>query len=274
MSIADIWPLGLLFLFPGKKSDLPSVDDDDDDDPNIPRPTPRPRPRPRPDAPDPGDPTEPTGPAIDWPKFVDDNSNANYPTDGKLYQVKAGDQFLGNSAAGGIAHRAIAQRAFIHLTANGWDNPAALEEASKLATEHRLKYFYQIQADAWNDNLYGTYGYGRNAMPSPSTGRAIRLLPMNPPNLGLIRQGKQPGRSVLLQKPSHAKQGTGKKAPGAPGGSLEFLWLPAIDPARLVSGDLVILDKRPEVLDQLGIRYFTKGPERALDVPPDAGGWG
>lgn len=212
MSVIDYGWLLLLLLGGGKKSDGPTPDPDPNKPLFIPGVIidPYSPPQPPPDTPD---------PAIK--DVVDD-----YPTAGKLYQIGKGDLFLGTH---GIAFKAIAQEAYKLATADGHNHDAALAYAKEVANASaRSTYLQAIQCEPWNDQLYGTFGYGEQAVPAPS-GRAIRLYPQHAPNLAQLQAGLPPVRSIRLRTPNDKRKGNGTAAPGAPSGHYELLWLPPID---------------------------------------------
>lgn len=185
----------------------------------------------------------------DWPAVY----KPNYPTPGAFYTVVPGDTFLGK----GIAFKALATAMYEGAREAGESHEQAIVLASSFANDEqrRIAYMRAIEGDAWNDHLYGTYGYGPSAMPNPVTKRAIRLLPQNADNAERLSLGLPPIRSVKLSTPNNAKQGTGTKAPGAPGGFYETLYLPAINAAHAYqTGQLLVSsDSMPAWVRDLGI---------------------
>lgn len=272
--MGEIFAIAAILLIlsggPEDAGDPPADDDDDDDDkpkeepgtfvpgvvlPGINDPTPDPKPADVvPGFNLPGGPVGPGGeeppkPGNDLPSVLDD-----YPTVSKLYQVVKGDTGALSSQSGGIAHRGVAQFAYSLAIKGGASASEASAYASAEAKKHRTAYWLAIEADYFNDRLYGTFGYGKNAMASPITKRAIRLLPQNADNVARIAQNAGPIRSVLLSTPGNAKQGTGIAAPGAPTGHYELLWLPPIHEAAFLSGSLVVdTSGPPQWLRNLGV---------------------
>lgn len=212
------------------------------------------------------EPTRPTTPGrIDPPPKVPPDLPSildPYPTSGGAYQIVQGDMLLGNTQQGGIAHRAIAQDVFLLGQQRGMTNQAALQLASTIAAKARARYVSEIQGDWFNDRQYGTYGYGPNAMPSSITGRALRLLPIHADNRARMINGEQPIRSIKLSTPNNKGQGTGTKAPGAPGGNLELIVLPPYDVAKLVDLDVLQVDRNwhPKWLRDLGWIDMSNAP--------------
>lgn len=234
----------LLLLFTGKKKPgmghLPGVIDP-------------PKPQPDPIAPIPA---EPGGPEID--KWTD-----IYPTDGRFYQVKVGDTLLGTSAKRSITKRAVSQKAYLVAKQHGLSDAEALQYATERSgADNRLTYFHAIQCDRWNDELYGTFGYGPQAVPSQH-GRAIRMLPQHQKNSARLRSLDAPVRSILLRSTNDRGKGNGFAAPGAPRGHLEFLWLPEIDGDHLwTTGQVrVFSGGPPPFVQQLGIVDASGAPD-------------
>lgn len=231
---------------PNNFPDLPTVDDPVEPTPTVFIPG----------VPEPPHPQPPPPPNAPWPTIY----NPQYPTPGSFYTIVSGDTFLGK----GIAFKALASAMYAAAKARGDSHEQALQRASTFANneQHRVAYVRAIEGDATNDHLYGTYGYGPQALPNPTTKRAIRLLPQNADNAERIANGLAPIRSVKLSTPNNAKQGTGTKAPGAPGGHFETLWLPPINGDYAYdTGSLVVnTEGPPQWVRALGVDDRSSAP--------------
>ncbi len=242
----------LMLLFGGKKKP-PEID------PKIYIPAvPAPQ---KPDEP----PKDPDPPKPD-PKAIADLIRDDWPKDGRIFKVSSGYQFLGKppGTSKPIVYRAIADKAYRVAKEHGRSNDAALAYAKQIAGvgSNRLAYFHAIQCDAWNDQLYGTFGYGPKAMPSQH-GRAIRLLPQHADNVARMLQGQAPIRSILLRTPNDAGKGNGIAAGGAPKGHFEALWLPEIDGEHMwLTGQIrVFTAGPPKLIDDLGMEDASGAPK-------------
>ena len=253
--------LAALFLLSGKKASTPPSGIIEVPPPNLPPNNPNGPGGEEPDGPyvfvpgvpepqQPQQPQQPDQPPPDapWPAIF----RPDYPTAGRFYKVVSGDTFLGKS----IAFKVLAGVMYKAARAAGDSHEVALDKASAFANaQNRVAYTRAIEGDAWNDHNYGTFGYGPSAMPNPTTRRAIRLLPQNADNAARLAAGQRPIRSVLLSTPNNAGQGTGVKAPGAPGGHLEVLWLPDVDGAAAYATGQVVVDRSgpPAWVTSLGV---------------------
>ena len=188
--------------------DLPGVDPAP-----IPRPLdPEPKPEPKPDE----------GEFIE-PEPVDMGALSRQdPTPGFFYQVRKDDQFMGDH---GIVAQALYRAVLIAAQTKGWSPTKAQSRAAALSADAkaRVAYFNIIQCSPWNDALYGTWGYGKHAMPAPH-GRAIRLVAKHDRVYDRLADGQTPIRTLDFGAP--ADKGTGS-ATGA-GDSYELLWLPPL----------------------------------------------
>ncbi len=255
MGEAFLIALMLFALGGGDDDDVPPPGDDDPNKPgrDLPPPPGGDDPnKPGRDLPDVDDPDEPPPPPRATGELAD--IRVTYPEAGRVYQVVSGDTGALSAANNGIAHRAIATTMYREAMRRGLSHADALGIASSSAQSHRTKYWLAIEGDAWNDRLYGTFGYGPQAMPNPATKRAIRLLPQNADNVARLAAKQAPIRSILLSTPNNAKQGTGKAAPGAPSGHFELLWLPAINVQAMWDGQLVVdISGPPQWVRALGV---------------------
>jgi hypothetical protein len=157
------------------------------------------------------------------PKAVDMNALTRLdPTPGSFYQVREGDSFLGDQ---GIVAQALYRAVIVAAQAKGWSKAKAQSRAVALAADAkaRVAYLHVIQCSPWNDALYGTWGYGKHAMPAPH-GRAIRLVPKHDRVYDRLADGQSPIRTLDWGAP--ADKGTGS-ATGA-GDAYELLWLPPL----------------------------------------------
>lgn len=144
------------------------------------------------------------------------------PMAGRFYLVQRGDRFLGDD---GIIAMALYQAVLQAARSKGWSDAKAASRAQVLAADGkaRMAYLNIIQCSPWNDALYGTWGYGRYAVPS-AHGRAIRLVAHHDRIYDRLVDGQTPIRTLDLGRP--ADKGTGS-ATGA-GDSYELLWLPPL----------------------------------------------
>lgn len=280
--------LALLSLFSGKKDgDVPKPTTDRD--PFCP---PHPDGRPRkwdanagmcvdftPGTPEPQNPDD--DPIDVIPGYVVDDLDAitkDYPEPATFYQVIFGDKLLGTTNAapgspGSIVYRTLRRAGFLAAREfGGLADAEAHNFGAQIAGTPQLRTAYKnaLQCAQWNDRLYATYGYKDGvASPSPGSGRALRLLPNSAANRIRIRGGQAPLRSIKLRTPNNSGDGSGTKADGAPGGSLEFLWLPGLDLQHLwLTHQLrIVLEDPPAWVMALGIE------DRSNSGEP-ANGWG
>lgn len=201
----------------------------------------------KPDPPDPGQPPTPKGPGGFQPEAPDEPPPADlpdvndwtdpYPTPGRFYQVKQGDNLSS------IARKALLSAGYIAAKEIGeLDDAEAQSFAQKVASSgsRRIKYINIIQCSAWNDALYETYGFGDKAHESPN-GRALRLIPQHANNRARLAAGKAPIRNIALGSPADKGKGNRIGVDPAYRQGFEFLWMPAIDLDQLWAsdGDLV-----------------------------------
>lgn len=198
-------------------------------------------------------PETPDEPAPD-PKVPGEWIRDDWPKDGRIFQVTSGWQFLGTGAKR-VAFNAITDAAYRAAIEHGQTHAQALEFASDRGHtgSNRMAYFQAIQCDPFNDALYGTYGYGPQAMPA-SSGRAIRMLPQHADNRTRMLNGEQLIRSIRLRTPNDQGKGNGTAAGGAPSGHFEALWLPEIDREHLWTTGQIRVSKSgpPKVIKDLG----------------------
>lgn len=205
------------------------------------------------DSPDPGD-------FADWIR--------NFPTDGAFYQVKQGD-FPG-WATSGMQPKSVVQNMFgsaLMLAARefgGLNNAASLAWANaRRKSQAATNMLYNAMVcGAWNDMLYGTYGYcgpkgvaAKDCAPTARNhpgkhGRAIRFLKQHANNLARLEQGLAPARTVGLGSPANAGDAKSKaQGSASPGGKTSYplLWLPGLDRQRLWESDGQDIRFNPEL---------------------------
>ena len=144
------------------------------------------------------------------------------PLVGRFYQVLRADSFLGGD---GLIAQALYQATLRAALDKGWSNAKASTRAQVLASDGkaRLAYLNIIQCSPWNDALYGTWGYGKHALPS-AHGRAIRMIAQHDRVYDRLADGQAPIRTLDRGTPKDKGKGT---ATGA-GESYELLWLPPL----------------------------------------------
>jgi hypothetical protein len=150
------------------------------------------------------------------------------PSPGHFYQVRAGDEFLGDK---GIVARALFRATYEAALAVGDLEQVARSKAAAVASdnENRIAYLMAIQQCEWNAKLYATYGWGPAAW-ATACGLAIRLLPKHQAVYDRISRGLAPTRLMSLGTP--ADQGKGNRT--GSGDFYELLWLPALDGTALL----------------------------------------
>lgn len=245
--------LGLLLLGAGGAGGQPD-DDDDDDDGGTPGGQEPPIDPDEPELPgdvsvvitDPidwGDPVSPkfptgefpwvpwTGPGEEpWDPGQWEHPN-NYPTPGTFHQIEYGDIFGGTGSAHNLAWACLYEAAYAAAVEVGGElDDAARAFAKSIAGKaaNRARYRDLIQCSAWNDALYGTWGYSDKSTPGPH-GRAIRLLPHHPDNRAAIFSRQSPLRNIRMKKPADKGQGGGTAIDPEFREGFEYLWLPALN---------------------------------------------
>lgn len=186
--------------------------------------------RDEPDEPYPG-PRRPPGPGQPGaappppPLTIDDlGIVSDAPRGGALYRVRRGDRFLGD---GGIVATVLREQAELA----GHPNPSAVASNGR----NRIRYLDLLQCSGYNDLLYGTWQYGRNARPGPH-GRAITLRPIHANNLVRLRAGEPAIRNITMGSPDDAGNGRARAIDRAYAEGYETLWLPPLEPAALLAG--------------------------------------
>lgn len=186
--------------------------------------------------------------------FDIDDYIKDYPEDGAIYQMRQGE-ILGWGIAGkklkAITQNVLGRALFLAARQyGGLDDAAALAWANARRVNQALtnKIYNAILCCAWNDILYGTWGYcGNKAIQdgrcrasernhAGEHGRAIRPLTQHANNIERLRQGLNPARVVSLGTPANA--GDGRSNPVAkaqPGGDNSYpaFYLPGIDRKHL-----------------------------------------
>jgi hypothetical protein len=171
----------------------------------------------------------PDGPKVDpkTPTIPEIVNPDNFPSAGTFYQVQQGDILLG------IAKRALAEAGYLAGIERGLSPAEAQEFAREFRTPTRqANYANLITCSPWNDATVTTYGYGKQAQPAKS-GRAIRMIPANDPNIQRMLAGLAPTRRI--NRGTQGDQANGVTRSGS-GSSYATLWLPAIDLKAIKSG--------------------------------------
>lgn len=188
------------------------------------------------------------------PKTDDDDIDVDdyirdYPEDGAFYQHKQGEILgwgLGGKNLKAITQNMLGRALFLAAREyGGLDDAAALAWANARRKNQKLtnKLYNAIVCCAWNDWVYGTYGYcGQKAIDAgrcPASmrnhagqhGRAIRPLTQHADNLSRMRQKLAPARTVSMGTPENAGDGRSNPVAAAqPGGNNTYpaYWLPGI----------------------------------------------
>jgi hypothetical protein len=186
-----------------------------------------------PDAPDEPDviqvPDEPE-PGGDDPTDVDDLI-VDYPRPARFYQVRYGDNFMGNQ---GIATRLARSALYLAATERGGLDQAAANAwaAARMSTAARRAVTDLLSCTPINDWRYGTWAFTVGvARPGPH-GRAIRLLPIHFNDRARLAAGDGFSRNIRKGQPGDPPSvSQGGVEDGA--SSFEFLWLPGIDLQKL-----------------------------------------
>lgn len=166
---------------------------------------------------------------------------SKWPLSGTFIQVEGGDTFLGTASASedrrSIVYATLLSTAYQAVIDNGGSADEATAFAQSIANDPgaRVDYLNLIFCSPWNDALYGTFGYDPSKIGEFSSpmGRAIRLLPYHYDNLQAISESRTPHRNIHMSESSGDEGGTRVESGG---NSLEFLWLPKLNPVMLLDG--------------------------------------
>lgn len=216
-------------------------------------------------------------PPLDLSDF---ESDTNYPRDGILHLVESGEIFLGTGNRS-IIYRALASAGYLAALEAGETEAKALEIGESVAnnSSKRIQYLELIQCSPWNDALYGTWGYGNQAMAGPH-GRAIRMMKYHPDNRQRIIDRLPPMRNIRLGDPSWRTEEPPRKAGPEwqeAAKAYEYLWLVKLDYKALYNDGIIAIDPTPweGAEDGLESKIFPPPLVSSLgasNVPP--GTWG
>lgn len=182
-------------------------------------------------------------PGIDVRPYEDPDGN---PRHGQLFQVKFKDIFLGTYVpeeqgdTRSLVYAVLYDAAFEAATQiGGMPTVDAEDFATKFASTpaHRMDYYNLILCSPWNDALYGTYGYGAQAVPGDH-GRAIRFLPRHNDIRKALITGESLKRNISIGDPQNPGNGQSPKLDPS-GNSLEYLWFPRISLTALWNSGIV-----------------------------------
>jgi len=154
------------------------------------------------------------------------------PTVGHFYQVQRGDMLLGHGKKS-ITWMAL-YRASHFLAVEQEQGEADSHRFAKIMADNannRCEYAHLILAGSWNDQLYGTWGYGKRDF-TGHHGRGIPLSTCHADNRARMLEGEEPVRQIEPCCP--ADKGSG--AALVNGLSRPYLWLPLIDLDALLDG--------------------------------------
>lgn len=184
----------------------PDPDPDDDDDVNVVFVPPGNLPPLNPTGP-----VAPVGPTFEPGEIDVDDWVKDYPTGGTFYQVRTGDILGGQNGTRSIAYRLLLTEAFLAAkNVGGLDDATARSWARNVAQNgNRIRtVIHLIQCSMINDMVYGTWGYGSQAVAGPH-GRAIRLVPQHANNLQRLRDGEPLARNIRMRFPANAGDSSG-----------------------------------------------------------------
>lgn len=189
------------------------------------------------------EPTEPADPGSDvpfapftppgedpWNPTVYEHPE-NYPTPGRFHQVVSGDIFFGKGSRHNLAWAALYEAAYqaaIEVGEVSDDEARAFAKLTAGKGSNRVKYTDLILCSPFNDMLYGTYGYGKQAHVGPH-GRSIRMMPYHADNRALILQRQPPVRNIQMRSPNDAKKGNARAVSSELRETWEYLWLPPLN---------------------------------------------
>lgn len=194
--------------------------------------------RPKPEEPD--EPKPPPPPDI--PKW-----EVTYPKDGAVYQILRPDIMLGQDPDHSIIFRALWSASYLAAKEVGGvgDTEAnAFARGIAMNANKRLQYLNLVLCSAWNDFLYGTWGYGEKAWPGPH-GRSIRLLSYHADNRARMEQGLPPIRNIMLGSPVDKGTGNAVGAWNELQQEYEFIWLVPLDYVALFERGEIEVDPIP-----------------------------
>jgi len=155
----------------------------------------------------------------------------NYPTPGTFHRVQWGDIFGGQGSAKNLAWACLYEAGYAAaVEVGGANDEEARAFAKSIASKgaNRAKYRDLIQCSAWNDVLYGTWGYGSDPQPGPH-GRAITLLPIHADNRERILSRESPIRNIHMRKASDKGKGNAHAIDPEYRDGYEYLWMPALN---------------------------------------------
>ncbi len=176
----------------------------------------------------------PAVPAAPTKKFNPDEHERPVPTHGFTYQVRYQDFFGGTNKSRSIAYRAIRSAGYEAAIEHGATVPEAQAFADQVAAsgKNRAIYIQAIQCVAFNDLLYGTWGYGNKAKPALH-GRAIRLMKYHADNRTRLIEGKPVVRNIKIGRYQTAGDKSGRPIDSEIASQFEYLLLPRINLAHL-----------------------------------------
>lgn len=155
------------------------------------------------------------------------------PTIGTFFQVPRKFMLLGTGKKS-VTWMALYRAANFCLLSQG----ASVDEAHRYAerTAHngdmRSEYGNLILASSWNDELYGTWGYGRRCPVGPH-GRGIPFEACHADNRARLLAGRPPARQIPLGSPEDRGSGSAIVSTGR---SRPYLWLPMINLDEFLRG--------------------------------------
>ena len=156
------------------------------------------------------------------------------PTVGHFYQAQRGDMLLGHGKKS-ITWMAL-YRAADFLALEAEQGEADSHRFAKITADNannRCEYAHLILAGSWNDQLYGTWGYGKRDF-TGHHGRGVPLSTCHADNRARMLEGLDPVRQIDPCTPG--EKGTG--AALVNGLSRPYLWLPLIDLNALLDGQV------------------------------------
>jgi len=160
------------------------------------------------------------------------------PTIGSFYQVRRGDMMLGHGKKS-ITWMALKNAAFYLARESGESKKEADKYARELANNPSMRcdYAILILTSAFNDDIYGTWGFGARSFAGPH-GRSIPLETCHNDNRERMFNGQAPVRQVAVCTP--LEKGTG--AALVTGLCRPFLWLPMLNLKSLADREVTTRD--------------------------------
>ena len=170
--------------------------------------------------------------------------HADYPTGGKMYQVRKADIFFGELSNRSIIYRLLLTEGYLAAIDNGASDTEARAFAKKIAKTATLRTEYMdvISCAGINDAAYGTWGYGTKPRPGPH-GRAIRLQKYHVNNRQRLTSGLPMQRNIELGDYMTAGDSSGTPIDYDLAEAYEYLFMPKLDRAALWNNKEIVVEQ-------------------------------